>query len=105
MRKTGIFILLLLLGAAASCHREERAPAEAGQERSAAALEQEAVEQGGGEAGASPAASKETGEPRISFDQKDYDFGTLESGENLEHIYKFRNTGEGPLVIHKVRSS
>ncbi len=106
MRKTGIFILLfLLLGVIANCQKEESGPAEATQEVPAAPSEQIALKQGTEEVEAPQAGSTEAGQPRIAFEQKDYDFGELESGEKVEHVYKFRNTGDGLLVINKVRSS
>jgi len=106
MRKTGIFILLFLtLGVIANCHKEESGPAEARQEVPAVPAGQIALKQGAGDMEESQAGSAETGTPTIAFDQKDYDFGKLETGEKVEHVYKFRNTGDALLVINKVRSS
>ena len=105
MRKTGVLILLLLvLGVKANCTKENRGTDEAGQEVLARSSEAGAVEQGEGSAKESKAGSTEAGKPRIAFDQKDFDFGKVETGEKIEHIYEFRNTGDGTLVIHKVRS-
>ena len=105
MRKTGVLILVLLvLGAVADCAKEDKGPAEPAKEVLAGSSETAAVEQGAVDTEASQAGSSEAGTPRIAFDQKDYDFGKVETGVTIEHVYKFRNTGEGTLEIHKVRS-
>ncbi len=43
--------------------------------------------------------------PKISFEQTEYDFGDLDQGEKVEHLFLFKNVGKGTLVINKVRSS
>ena len=57
-----------------------------------------------GSADPSLAAMTEKG-PKIRFDEKDFDFGVAEEGENVEHVFTFRNVGDKPLSIHKVRTS
>jgi hypothetical protein len=105
MRKTGVLILLLLvLGFTANCAREDEGPAEATQEVVASSSDAAAVQQNTEGAEESQAGSAESGKPRIAFDEKDFDFGKVETGEQIEHVYKFRNTGDGTLVVHKVRS-
>ncbi|MBK6774112.1 MAG: DUF1573 domain-containing protein [Ignavibacteria bacterium] len=44
-------------------------------------------------------------EPVIKFDALNYDFGVVKQGENLEHVFKFTNDGEGALVITSVQPS
>ena len=106
MRKTGVLILVLLvLGVAANCTKENTGSEEVGQEVLARSSEAGAVEQREGSAEEPQAGSTEAGKPKIAFDQKDFDFGKVETGEKIEHVYKFRNTGDGTLVVHKVRSS
>ena len=105
MRKTGVLVLLLLvLAVVANCAKEDSGPAEAKEEVLAASSETGAVKQEMGGAEALQAGSTEAGKPRIAFAQKDFDFGKVETGEKIEHVYEFRNTGDGTLVIHKVRS-
>ncbi|MDX1476133.1 MAG: DUF1573 domain-containing protein [Saprospiraceae bacterium] len=41
----------------------------------------------------------------ISFEQSTFDFGTVDSGEKVSHIYKFTNTGNEPLVISNAKGS
>ena len=43
--------------------------------------------------------------PRMTFDEKDFDFGDIVSGEIAEHVYTFQNTGEDTLRIATVYSS
>ncbi len=41
----------------------------------------------------------------IRFESTDYDFGTVQEGEIVEHTYTFTNTGKSPLVINKATAS
>jgi hypothetical protein len=43
--------------------------------------------------------------PMLTFDQEEHDFGKIIQGEVVTYGFKFRNTGEGDLVISKVSSS
>jgi hypothetical protein len=49
-----------------------------------------------------PAAS---GPPKIVFDQPDYDFGAVEQGGKIHHVFAFANRGGATLVIEKVETS
>lgn len=44
-------------------------------------------------------------EPVIKFDDLNYDFGIVKQGENLEHVFKFTNSGKGTLIITSVKPS
>ena len=41
----------------------------------------------------------------IVFDEYEHDFGRIEEGEKVGCIFKFSNTGTGPLVINSVVTS
>jgi hypothetical protein len=41
----------------------------------------------------------------LVFDHEDYDFGDVYEGEKVEHIFSFKNTGSGTLVIQNVIST
>jgi hypothetical protein len=41
----------------------------------------------------------------MSFQETEYDFGTIKEGEVVEHIFKFTNTGKTPLVIESASAS
>ena len=44
-------------------------------------------------------------EPIISFDKKNWDFGTITDGEVVEHTFRFTNTGTSNLVISSASAS
>jgi len=41
----------------------------------------------------------------IKFESKEFDFGTITSGEHVSHRFKFKNTGSENLYINKVEAS
>jgi len=41
----------------------------------------------------------------ISFDKTEHDFGRLLQGEMVSYTFKFKNTGDAPLVISAVNKS
>lgn len=55
------------------------------------------------------AASIESADPstlgKFSFKEMEYDFGTINEGQVVEHVFKFVNDGQAPLVISNVTAS
>ena len=49
--------------------------------------------------------SREVYYPVMTFDETEYDFGTIEQGTPQEHVFTFTNTGKAPLVITDASSS
>lgn len=43
--------------------------------------------------------------PKMVFAESEFDFGTIDQGTNVEHVFKFTNTGDAPLVIVNAKSS
>jgi hypothetical protein len=43
--------------------------------------------------------------PKMEFQETEFDFGTIDQGTNVEHVFKFTNTGDAPLVIVDAKSS
>ncbi|QNJ96664.1 DUF1573 domain-containing protein [Constantimarinum furrinae] len=43
--------------------------------------------------------------PVMTFAETEFDFGTIDQGTAVEHIFKFTNTGNAPLVIVDAKSS
>lgn len=43
--------------------------------------------------------------PSVSFEENEFDFGTIDQGTHVEHVFKFKNTGEAPLMIVNAKSS
>ena len=56
-------------------------------------------------------AEAETGDanagkvPKMIFTETEFDFGTIDQGTPVEHLFEFTNTGEAPLVIVSAKSS
>lgn len=48
---------------------------------------------------------KTDGIPRISFTKMEHDFGRVIEGEKITYAFKFKNSGDGNLVITNVSSS
>jgi hypothetical protein len=43
--------------------------------------------------------------PVMEFAELEYDFGTIDQGTAVEHMFKFKNTGDAPLVVVDAKSS
>jgi len=54
---------------------------------------------------AAQAVSNDKETAAMKFEQAEYDFGAIKEGEVVEHIFKFANTGEAPLVIQNAAGS
>jgi hypothetical protein len=44
-------------------------------------------------------------QPKIVFEEMEYDFGKLMGVDKIEHVFKFRNEGEADLTIDKVNTT
>lgn len=42
---------------------------------------------------------------QMAFQETSFDFGTVEEGEKVNHTFKFKNTGDKPLIISNARGS
>lgn len=52
-----------------------------------------------------PAAPPAPGGPRIAFSEPVYDFGTVEQGAQITHLFRFTNQGEQDLRVEDVKTS
>ena len=43
--------------------------------------------------------------PRIVVEEESFDFGTILQGEKVEKVFRFRNEGDAPLLVDKVKTS
>jgi hypothetical protein len=43
--------------------------------------------------------------PAFSFEKMEHDFGTIKQGEIVTYTFKFKNSGEGPLIIDNATAS
>ncbi len=41
----------------------------------------------------------------LEFEETTFDFGTVKQGEKVTHIFKFRNTGDEPLIISNAKAT
>lgn len=41
----------------------------------------------------------------MTFEESTYNFGSVTEGEKVEHVYKFKNTGNDPLIISNAQGS
>jgi hypothetical protein len=44
-------------------------------------------------------------QPKIQFEETEYDWGSVYQNQQVPHVFKFKNVGEVDLVIENVRSS
>jgi uncharacterized cupredoxin-like copper-binding protein len=49
--------------------------------------------------------AQSTDYPVMTFEEEEFDFGNIAKGTNVEHVFKFTNTGKAPLVITNASSS
>jgi len=104
---TAVFILLFFF----SCANKDMEKRIALLERRVAALE--VGNTSGNKTGNNPVqlASNPTSiddnapKSKINFENMEYDFGTINEGDIVEHTFTFTNTGESPLIIEKATAS
>jgi hypothetical protein len=49
--------------------------------------------------------SKQQSFPVMEFEEKEFDFGTVDEGEVVEHTFVFTNTGDAPLIVSNATAS
>ena len=49
--------------------------------------------------------TKQEDTPKIEFAEQSYDFGEITQDSIVHHVFKFTNTGNDTLKIHRVKSS
>lgn len=42
---------------------------------------------------------------KIEFEEAAFDFGTVKEGKIVDHVFKFRNTGDAPVILVQVSAS
>jgi hypothetical protein len=43
--------------------------------------------------------------PAVSFTEESFDFGTIQEGDVVDHVFAFTNTGDAPLIISSATAS
>ena len=54
---------------------------------------------------ASATEGKNTKEPKIEFKVTEHDFGKMIQGEQVSYTFRFKNTGDAPLIISAVEKT
>ena len=54
---------------------------------------------------ASASSSSDQKLPKFDFDETAFDFGTIHSGDTVSHVFKFKNSGNAPLLITEATGS
>ncbi|REE00586.1 DUF1573 domain-containing protein [Marinoscillum furvescens] len=105
--KVNLLIMVLVAAVAFSCSNKEL-------ESRIAKLEGKVAELESKNSPASPnlSAAKEEPEvkpdgplPSFEFPEESHDFGEIKEGDVVEKIFKFKNTGEAPLIISSATAS
>ncbi|MCP4441812.1 MAG: DUF1573 domain-containing protein [Aureispira sp.] len=50
-------------------------------------------------------AIDETEAAKFEFEEQSFDFGAIAEGEQVEHLFKFKNVGKSPLIINHAQGS
>ncbi|MFT4666174.1 MAG: hypothetical protein ACI8YQ_002854 [Polaribacter sp.] len=58
-----------------------------------------------GDASAAAPAAPAGPTTTVDFEETEFDFGTIAAGEKVNHVYKFKNTGNEPLIISNAKGS
>ena len=98
-----LFALMLLFGAIA-CSQDTAAEDEAAAEETAVTTSSST---GDITVSSEPPAPEVPAGPvtMVSFAENEFDFGTVDSGEKVEHDYSFTNTGTEDLIISNAKGS
>lgn len=106
MRKKAVlaFVFLAFL-ATIGCAQKDSGPEESAKPAKASPFVRSAAVGVLDEQMATAKEATQMGTPKIEFPQGEFDFGEVEAGTKVEHVFTFKNTGDAPLKIEKVGSS
>lgn len=51
------------------------------------------------------AADPDVPKTKMEFADMTHDFGTIDEGDKVSHVFKFKNTGDEPLIINSAKGS
>lgn len=103
-----VIIVIFLAGAIGACSNKKLENNMKSLERRVVALE--------GKRGITPVATStqtstvansgsDTEFPVITFEKTEYDFGSVNEGDIVDYTFKFKNTGNFPLIINKATAT
>ena len=109
-RSLSLFALPLLLVACAGGAEEGDSVGYTEMSETEAAAQKEAAEADKKMDPARDAAKPEAAAPAgpttsITFAENSWDFGTIDEGDVVTHVFKFTNTGDEPLVLDRCKGS
>jgi hypothetical protein len=106
--KTRLILLVVLVAALTACRDKEAEKKIAALEARLSEMEAKRTVPSQNPSQVQPAAPEQKPEgplPVIAFEAMDHDFGTINEGDVVEYTYKFKNTGEAPLIIQNAQPS
>lgn len=106
--KTRLILLVVLVAALTACRDKEAEKKIAALEARLSEMEAKKVAPGQSPVEQQPATPEQKPEgplPVIAFEQTDHDFGVIKEGDVVEYTYRFKNTGEAPLIIQNAQPS
>ena len=109
-RSLSLFALPLLLVACAGGAEEGDSAGYTEMSETEAAAQKEAAEADKNMDLARDAAKPEAAAPvgpttSITFAENSWDFGTIDEGDVVTHVFKFTNTGDEPLILDRCKGS
>lgn len=98
-----VLLAVLMVGALASCKSGDKDVRDAARE----SVENIAVQPANQtvQPPVQPAAVPTGPTTTMTFEATEFDFGTVQDGEKVSHIYKFKNTGTEPLILSDAKGS
>jgi hypothetical protein len=106
--KTRLILLVVLVAALSGCRDKEAEKKIAALEARLSEIEAKKSAQGQSPLQVQPQQPEQKPEgpsPVISFEKMEHDFGTIKEGDVVEYVYKFKNTGDAPLIIQNAQPS
>ncbi|MCB9308491.1 MAG: DUF1573 domain-containing protein [Lewinellaceae bacterium] len=103
-----LFALVLSLAVVSCKDKETTATTDAAnaQVASAEGAVQNAQANGVDPNSTAPVAAAPTGpKTTVAFEEDTFDWGTINDGEKMTHVFKFKNTGSEPLIISNAKGS
>ena len=97
-----ILCILLMVAAIAGCSKEQTAQEGIPEEAESLPTPSPPAPEAPPQTQADPAEEPAPKYPKIRFEQEDHDFGKVEAGDEVKHIFVFENVGDAPLFIKKV---
>lgn len=101
------FVFLFVIGALSACTNKRMENNIKSLEKRVAALEaKNGINSAPASTSAQPVATTtSTDVSKMTFESLEFDFGSVNAGDVVDHTFKFRNTGNFPLIISKANAT